>query len=414
MQTRKSTRRRTRSAKRQKIASLCVLGAVAAAALAVCFLLLAPMFNIKNIVVTGNSKISSETIIEGSQLKTDENIFLTWLPSYEKKVEGLDYIEDCNISRILPDTLEIAVTERQPAAYFSIGDILAVTDMNGVVVSLVNAADTAEITALKRPAEEEEAAPTGSPSPDGESVDEESTADGTIWGYDDDGDPIYRVNGGHYEFDEDGNRYFVDDTPSASPEPTSTPEPGDSLSRTSFGTIIYDAPIVRGVGISEYKEGREIKSDDSEKLSSVFESLRALNSAGLLSRTTEFNAENVNDIRFTVENRLDVWFGTFMDFEYKARFVASVIDNYLSSYEHAVLDFRDSRLYVRSDSAVPPMPEPSTSPSPSEDPDSQEAETEPSRSPNPSASPGRSTRSNATETDEPEPTESPEPNDSDE
>ena len=337
---------------RRKLTVISVLSVIVLAVLALCFLLMAPMFDIKNIVCEGNDKISYETIVEASQIKTGRNIFLTSLNSPKKNVESLEYVEDCQVSRVFPDTVKFIITERQPAAYFSVGDFLTVTDTNGRVFDTVtNSDDVYQITSFK--IKEEIVEPTGSPEPE---EDEIKTEDDSIWGYDDDGDPIYKVNGGHYEFDNDGNRYFVDDSPTSSPETEEADEPiesetgknFDELNRTSNGVLVYNAPIIYGVGITKYQVGHRIQSNDEDKLDNVIEAVKSLAKAGLLERTTKIDVNNINDVKFWVEDRLEVWFGTFDNFDYKVKFVTSVIDSNLSKYEESILDFRDSKLYVRS------------------------------------------------------------------
>ncbi len=48
------------------------------------YVALSPLFNIKEINVTGNSKLSKEEIISLSELKTDENTFLSIKEEYKK------------------------------------------------------------------------------------------------------------------------------------------------------------------------------------------------------------------------------------------------------------------------------------------------------------------------------------------
>lgn len=378
--------KRSLNPQKRRILGLICLAAAAAAVILVCVFLFAPAFDIDNIVCEGNSKTSSETIVQASGIQRGHNIFLTPLSGGKKPVEELDYIESCEISRELPNTIKITVVEHHPSAYFNTGGALAVTDMGGSVLELVNGDDAEDIINSK--ITEKEPEPSGSPDPDSENEedsdepDPESTADGTIWGYDDDGDPIYRVNGGHYEFDEDGNRFFVDDTPEESPEPTADAESGenvddgDGIAHTRGGRVIYDAPVVYGVQLSKYDVGKRIESADGEKLNSVLDALKALDSAGLLERTTKFDAENVNDVKFVIEDRLEVWFGGFEDFEYKAKFTATVVNENLSPYERGIVDFRDSKLYVRPEGYQTPMllDEKET---PAPDSDEEEAEEDP-------------------------------------
>ena len=76
------------------------------------FVALSPLFNIKEINVTGNSKLSKEEIISLSELKTDENTFKVSKKNIKIKVKANAYIENVKIRRKLPDKVEIIVVER--------------------------------------------------------------------------------------------------------------------------------------------------------------------------------------------------------------------------------------------------------------------------------------------------------------
>lgn len=76
------------------------------------YIALSPLFNIKEINVTGNSKLSKEEIISLSELKTDENTFKVSKKNIKNKVKANAYIENVKIRRKLPDKVEIIVVER--------------------------------------------------------------------------------------------------------------------------------------------------------------------------------------------------------------------------------------------------------------------------------------------------------------
>ena len=79
---------------------------------AIAYFLLSPIFNIKNINVSGNEKTSSEEILSLSQLKKDENIFKINKNETRENVKQNAYIDTVEIKRTLPDTVTIVVTER--------------------------------------------------------------------------------------------------------------------------------------------------------------------------------------------------------------------------------------------------------------------------------------------------------------
>lgn len=78
----------------------------------ICFMI-SPVFNIVNIEVTGNNKISNEAIISLSEIMIGENIFKLNKNNIVNKIKQNAYIENVIIERNIPSTLKIDVKERQ-------------------------------------------------------------------------------------------------------------------------------------------------------------------------------------------------------------------------------------------------------------------------------------------------------------
>lgn len=76
------------------------------------FTMVSPIFNIQEIQVLNNEKISDETIISLSQLKTGENIFRLNVSDIIKKIKENAYIESVKIHRKIPNIIQIEVQER--------------------------------------------------------------------------------------------------------------------------------------------------------------------------------------------------------------------------------------------------------------------------------------------------------------
>jgi len=83
---------------------------------------------------------------------------------------------------------------------------------------------------------------------------------------------------------------------------------------------------------------------------------------------SEMCIRDSSDIKVYIESRLEIMFGSTDNIDYKVKFVSTVINENISKYEHAVLDFRGSKLYVRSSDSTP-VRRTSPSPSPSSDAD---------------------------------------------
>ncbi len=76
------------------------------------FALTSPIFNIKDINVINNVTIPSDTIVSLSGLKSGDNIFKFYKGNIYDKIKENPYVENVEIHRKLPSTIEIDVTER--------------------------------------------------------------------------------------------------------------------------------------------------------------------------------------------------------------------------------------------------------------------------------------------------------------
>lgn len=81
---------------------------------AIIFAMTSPIFNIKEIKVTNNTHVPSDTIISLSKIKIDENIFKFYKRDASNNIKGNAYIENVDIERKIPNTVEIKVEERIP------------------------------------------------------------------------------------------------------------------------------------------------------------------------------------------------------------------------------------------------------------------------------------------------------------
>lgn len=72
-----------------------------------------PIFNIKEIEVINNNKISSEEIISLSGINKDENIFKFITMKSINSIKQNPYVEDVKIKRVLPNKIQIDVVERE-------------------------------------------------------------------------------------------------------------------------------------------------------------------------------------------------------------------------------------------------------------------------------------------------------------
>lgn len=95
-----------------------------------------PLFNIKNIIVEQNEKISKEEIISLSKLQTEENIFKLSKNKVKKQIKQNSYIENVKIERKLPSTVVITVEERKPAYLLEYAGSYVYVDKQGYMLEI--------------------------------------------------------------------------------------------------------------------------------------------------------------------------------------------------------------------------------------------------------------------------------------
>lgn len=131
-------KRKIRKQKRLKIIKfiLKLLLFIAIIAGILAFLFVSPVFNIKDIEVSGNNKINAEEIKSLSTLSLDQNIFKFSKENVDNGIKQNAYIETVEITRKLPNKVEIKVTERTPAYQIKFGNAYAYIDENGNILEI--------------------------------------------------------------------------------------------------------------------------------------------------------------------------------------------------------------------------------------------------------------------------------------
>ena len=81
---------------------------------AIVFATCSPIFNITDIEVLNNSMVPSDTVISLSGITTNENIFRFIATKASNQIKQNAYIEYVKIKRVLPNKVQIDVTEREP------------------------------------------------------------------------------------------------------------------------------------------------------------------------------------------------------------------------------------------------------------------------------------------------------------
>lgn len=93
-------------------------------------------FNIKNIKVVGNKKMSYEKIVNASQCIRGENIFKISKKLGEKSLNRLPYIKEAKIRRKLPNSIIIEIKERKEIGIIPYIGSFVYIDEEGYILSI--------------------------------------------------------------------------------------------------------------------------------------------------------------------------------------------------------------------------------------------------------------------------------------
>src|SRR5437879_1739878 len=95
-------------------------------------------FRVRSVRVQGNVLLSRAEI-ESAAAVNGVNVFWVDRGQVAARLRGLAVVQRAEISATLPDTVEIAIVERQPAAFWVSGDRSYLVDREGVILKAVDA-----------------------------------------------------------------------------------------------------------------------------------------------------------------------------------------------------------------------------------------------------------------------------------
>ena len=100
------------------------------------YFLMCPLFNIKEIEVLGNKKISINEIISLSEIDVGENVFQIHLGQVEEKIKQNAYVDIVKISRCLPNKIQIQVQEREVTYMLEFANAFAYINNQGYILEV--------------------------------------------------------------------------------------------------------------------------------------------------------------------------------------------------------------------------------------------------------------------------------------
>lgn len=108
-------------------------------------------FRVHHITVQGNTRNSQEEILEAAGIQTGDNLFFVDLDAAGDRVLlQFPYLREVKLSRVLPDKIQMTVTEREPVGVVESGGTLWITDGHGKVLESLTKAQSAQAPEVPR------------------------------------------------------------------------------------------------------------------------------------------------------------------------------------------------------------------------------------------------------------------------
>ncbi len=100
------------------------------------YFLLSPFFNVTEINVVGNERITKEEIISLSNINLNENTFKIQGNKVQQNIKQNAYIEKVSVKRKLPNKIEIVVEERKPTFMLSFANAYIYLNNQGYMLEV--------------------------------------------------------------------------------------------------------------------------------------------------------------------------------------------------------------------------------------------------------------------------------------
>jgi cell division protein FtsQ len=95
------------------------------------YIMTSPRFSIRTVLVDGNQRMSAEDIASAGGVSVGKNIFALDLESAGTSITNAPWVEKASVTRTLPSTVRITVTEREAWAMAAIGGELYLVTRDG-------------------------------------------------------------------------------------------------------------------------------------------------------------------------------------------------------------------------------------------------------------------------------------------
>ncbi len=135
----KKRRRNTRKSRMRRALGTVILLMLLAAAVTLAYFVL----KVDNVIVTGNTTLTTEHVLETADIQRGTHMWLIDVRGAKAALTADPYIKRADIERIYPSAVRISIVERERAAVIIGMNVIALVDDEGYVLEIDPAGDTA-------------------------------------------------------------------------------------------------------------------------------------------------------------------------------------------------------------------------------------------------------------------------------
>ena len=94
-------------------------------------------FTIRDVQITGLTRMTAQEVLDQADVHQGMNLLAVNMENVESQLRGSPWIESAQVTRVLPDTLKIRVSEREPSYLVQYEDSLCYADDEGRIIDKV-------------------------------------------------------------------------------------------------------------------------------------------------------------------------------------------------------------------------------------------------------------------------------------
>jgi cell division protein FtsQ len=112
------------------------------------YVMTSPRFSIQSIVVEGNVRVTPEEIARAGGMNLGDNVFSVDLDASRVRIDDEPWIRSATVTRKLPGTIVVQVTEHEPVALAAVGERMLLVSRTGEIFKELSAEDPFDLPVI--------------------------------------------------------------------------------------------------------------------------------------------------------------------------------------------------------------------------------------------------------------------------